>query len=59
MITYCDASFGDLFLYMYEAAMIQWLLKTNEKGKPLISRSVIYMMSFHWVVRNVLIASVL
>ena len=39
----------DLFLYSYEEDFIQGLSKKNEKGypDPLISRSALYMMSFH------------
>lgn len=60
MSTYCDAEAGlaNLFFYSYEADMIQWLLKRNGKESSIIPRSVIYIMSFHWVVLNVLIAPV-
>ena len=39
----------DLFLYSYEEDFIQGLRKKNEKSypDPLISRSALYMMSFH------------
>jgi hypothetical protein len=39
----------DLFLYSYEEDFIQGLSKKNEKSypDPLISRSALYMMSFH------------
>ena len=40
---------ANLFLYSYEEGFMQGLSKKNEKGypDPLISRSALYMMSFH------------
>ena len=45
----CDPLPVDFFLYSYEADFLQGLRKKNEKScpDPEISRSALYMMSFH------------
>ena len=49
MVTIRVSRLTDLFLFSYEANFIQGILKKKHRNylDPLISRSAIYMMSFH------------